>query len=202
MPRITRQFLPEDYPDEAGARAVVHVNGTTAPRAYLEETAWLNALADERGLDMRLVVTVDPQSRPDRLRADLARQTSCGRVAGARVYAGAAPFSTQARVLCAWLAERDLVLDLVTGPAQMERWADFLEEFPALRVALEHSGLPDGADPVSRQRWMRAMSSVAARTGWTCKLSGISMAVGSMTADDLLPWLRDCVTIWGWDRVM
>jgi predicted TIM-barrel fold metal-dependent hydrolase len=203
-PELYADFLVQDYRLAAGdlpVRKLVHVSGTTEPRAYLQETPWVDALAEAHGLELVIIGTIEPSLSPAEIEADLEQQAQCSRFRGVRVLYEFTPDSEAARVVLAWLQERDLIFDLVTQPDQMGSWLETLSHYPELTVSLEHTGWPAGTDADARAAWLQAITACAQQTRALCKVSGLGMATGDLSVDALRPWVELAVETFGWDRV-
>jgi L-fuconolactonase len=203
-PEMYADFLVHDYHRAAGdlpVRKFVHVSATTKPRAYLQESVWVDALADAHGLELGIVGTVDPSLSSAEIEADLERQAELSRFRGVRVLYDLDPDSAATRVLLAWLQERDLVFDLVTPPAQMGSWLETLRHYPELTVVLEHTGWPSGTDPEARAAWLDAVTACAQQSRALCKVSGLGMTTMDLSVSALRPWVESAVEVFGWDRV-
>jgi predicted TIM-barrel fold metal-dependent hydrolase len=197
-------FLVDDYRAAAGNLPVdrfVHVSATTKPRAYLEETRWVSALADRHGLDLVLVGTVDPSLPEAAIVQDLDRQAASPRFRGARVLSEFPPDSRAAAVVLHWLQDHGMVFDLVTGPAGMPTWLETLSGYPDLPIVLEHTGWPSATDAEARAAWLAAITSCARQTGALCKISGLGMTTLSLSEHALRPWVEQTIETFGWDRV-
>ncbi|WP_110208733.1 amidohydrolase family protein [Nocardioides daejeonensis] len=203
VPGLYADFLLDDYRagDGRDVETFVHVSATTKPRAYLDETAWLDRLADEHALDLLIVATVDPTLDRAELLADLEAQAASPRLRGLRVLDGLEPGSPAADTVLRWLQERGLVFDLVTHPEQMAAWLHELNRHPELRVVLEHTGWPTGTDPEARTTWEQAMRAFATSTPYLCKLSGLGMTTMDLAEPALRPWLEFAIDQLGWERV-
>lgn len=204
-PELTQDFMPAEYQRAADGLEVakfVHVSATTEQRAYLAETAWVDALADEHALDLVIVGSVEPALPPDRLVEDLETQAMSSRFRGIRVLSGLEPGSVAARTLLGWLERNGFVFDLVTQPAGMAGWLDALEQFPGLNVVLEHTGWPSAVDDEGRRSWRAAIEQCAARTSAPCKITGLGMATADLSVEVLRPWIEEAVDVFGWDRVI
>lgn len=206
LPHLYQDFLLDDYRAAAGpALAVdgfVHVSATTKPRAYLDEAAWVEAIADEHDLAMVLIGTVDPGLSAEEITADLEQQARSPRFRGVRVLYDFAPDSDAAAVVLPWLEERGHVFDLVIQPAQMDGWLKRLEAHPDLAVVLEHTGWPAGTEQADRDQWAGALRDFASATDAPCKLSGLGMTTGDLSEATLRPWLEHALETFGWDRVI
>jgi predicted TIM-barrel fold metal-dependent hydrolase len=104
--------------------------------------------------------------------------------------------------LCAWLAERRLVFDLVARPPAAERFRHLLDRHPTLEVVLEHAGWPEGTDAAESATWRRAISTLAENPNVSCKLSGLGMATHSLACDVLRPWVEGVLDVFGTSRLM
>lgn len=205
FPSLYSDFSLADYRRTAGALQVdafVHVSATTLPRAYLDEARWVDELATREGLDLAIIGTIDPSLEPAEIVADLEQQASSERFRGVRVLYDFVPGSAAADTTLGWLAERDLVFDLVTNPDALPQWLAELAKRPQLRFALEHTGWPTGVDEDARARWDAAMREFAETTDAPCKLSGLGMTTMDSSSATLAPWLERAVELLGWDRVM
>lgn len=199
---LNTDFLPEDYHRDAvglEVGAFVHVNATTAPRAFLPEAEWVDDLATANDLDLVMVGTIDPEATSEQIQQDLNAQAAFSRFVGARVFPGIAAEASSADDLLNWLEGHGKIFDLVTDPSGAQTWAKKLGEYPNLKVALEHTGSPDPSDFAS---WREAMQRLANVPGLMCKLTGLGMVTMSLAEEDLRPWIEETFNIFGSDRVM
>lgn len=202
---INTNFFPGDYRKSSAGldvKAFVHISATTAPGAYLQEGPWIDSLATEHGLDLVMIGTIDPESQPERIVADLDAQASSARFRGARVFPGIEPDAPAAKTLLEWLNGNGMIFDLVTGPASAAAWAEVLTRYPDLRVAIEHTGSPNPSEDGAFDAWKAAMQTLAARPGTMCKLTGLGMVTMTLAAEPLKPWIDETFEIFGADRVM
>lgn len=198
-------FLPADYRralGDAAVSTVVHVSAVPHTRYYVDELRWLDGIAAASGFEVGCVGSVDPTLDGSALRADLDAQFELGRLRGIRVLEGLEPDGESARVLADWLAERDLVFDLVARPDNLAAWTHFVADRPQLRVVLEHSGWPYGTDEASYEAWERALTAFATGTGAAVKVSGLAMVTFEISEPSLRRWIEVCVDRFGWDRVL
>lgn len=202
---LNTDFSPADYHRSAegvDVHAFVHVSAATAPRAYLDESLWVDALAREQDLDLVMIGTIDPESSPDVITADLDTQAELARFRGARVFPGIAPDAPAAGALLDWLDSHGMIFDLVTDPGNAGAWAERLRQYPDLRVALEHTGSPSPADADGMSTWLAGMRELAARPTTSCKITGLGMATMDLGEPTLRPWIEGAIETFGWDRVM
>lgn len=198
-------YLPGDYRRSIGdARVskVIHVSAVVGTQHYVDELRWVDSVAVGSGFEVGCVGSVDPVLDIVELRAHLDAQFDTGRLRGIRVLEGLDPDGDAARALADWLIQRDLVLDLVARPDTLERWTRFIVDRPRLRVVLEHSGWPLGADDASYQAWEQSLTHFASNTDAAVKVSGLAMVTVEMNEASMRPWIECCVDRFGWDRVI
>jgi L-fuconolactonase len=203
--RMARDFLFADYRAETAGYDVVglvHVSATTAPRAYLDESAWLERILDDTELPAATIGTVEPTLAGAELVAELEAQAASHRFRGVRVLSGLDPGSTTAEELCSWLEDRELVFDLVAHPSQAVGFARLLARHPRLDVVLEHAGWPDGTGGEEYAAWRAAISELAANERVSCKISGLAMVTHTLDAQALRPWIDACLEVFGVGRCM
>src|ERR1700712_3966660 len=85
QPELYSDFLVDDYRRAAGGLPVTklgHVSPVTKRGAYLEETEWVDALADAHDLDLVVIGSVDPTMTEAEIVADLERQARSSRFRG------------------------------------------------------------------------------------------------------------------------
>lgn len=203
-PSIYTNFLPSDYRDRApvAVNRYVHVSATTAPRAYRAETTWVDQLADQAGLDLVMIGSVDPALPHTDLVADLEAQAEHSRFRGIRVLNGLEPDSPTATAIVNWVAAHSYVLDVVATPDTMSSWLDAVGRADGLVCAIEHTGWPLTSSPQGFAAWRAALAEAATRDHVTCKLSGLGMTLGTLDAVVLRPWIDATVDLFGANRVM
>lgn len=197
-------FLPSEYAEAAGQFTVgsfVHVSATTAGRAYLDEQAWVEDVADRAGLDLVVVGTVDPALPTSKIIADLEKQAQSRRFRGVRVLYDFDPGSPAADTVLRWLDDGGYVFDLVAQPRGMEPWLAALESYPGLTIVLEHCGWPRSTEIADRNQWRDAIRACAERTNALCKVSGLGMVTGDLSEQSLRPWIEEAIDAFGWQRI-
>jgi predicted TIM-barrel fold metal-dependent hydrolase len=187
---LCRDYLLEDYLadiDDLPVVATVHIEAERRRDQAVEETRWINEVAERHSMPNVIIGYVDllapniiakldshmaasPRFRGVRCKPLIARSTAIS-VAGE-------PGSLQDR---AWhsglsaLAERGLVWDLRIPWWHLAEAADLLREHPDLNVALNHAGLPWDRSTAGLKSWRSGMAELAACPGVTVKLSEFSM---------------------------
>ena len=101
------------------------------------------------------------------------------------------------------LQERNLVLDVMTHPDQLQVAAAAIADFGDLTIVVEHTGWPTTNSDEEYQLWQTGMGAFATLgTNVYCKLSGLAMPLGSMSVDAFRPWIEYCLEVFGTDRCM
>lgn len=100
------------------------------------------------------------------------------------------------------VAEAGLVYDLLIRPEHLPLALTVAEDFPHLRLVIDHMAKPDIANG-DIEAWSAAMHLFAGFENVGCKLSGIlTEAGGHWTVETLRPWVRTVVEIFGPHRLM
>lgn len=213
---IARSYLLDDYlADAAGQNLVksVHVDGGFDPANPVEETRWLQGLADQRGFPHGIVARAELQ-KPDVERL-LAAHCEFPNVRGIRHIVNWHPnpaktFVTRDDLLtdAAWLhgfglLERyNLSFDLQLYPSQMAEAAALAHRHPGTSIILNHAGMPVDRDADALSLWRRGMRQLAAEPNVRVKISGLGMVDWTWTEASIRPFVLETVDIFGVDRCM
>jgi predicted TIM-barrel fold metal-dependent hydrolase len=101
------------------------------------------------------------------------------------------------------LQDRRLVFELMTHPDELVTAARGLEPFPDLVVVVEHTGWPRSDGEEERRLWLEGMRALAALgDGVHCKLSGLAMPFGAMSAEAFAPWIEPAIEAFGVERCL
>jgi predicted TIM-barrel fold metal-dependent hydrolase len=212
---IARTYLLDDYRADladwhlAGA---VHIEAGAEPSAAVEETRWLQGLADEQGLPSAIVAFA-ALNAPD-LESLLEAHRAHRNVRGVRHivnwHADAGRTYTQRDITTdpAWqagfglLAKYDLSFDLQCYPGQMLGLAALIARHPDTPVILNHAGMPVDGGAQGRALWRDGMRALAALPNVSVKLSGFGLIDRHWTQASITPWILEAIAIFGTDRCM
>jgi L-fuconolactonase len=101
------------------------------------------------------------------------------------------------------LGERNLLFELMTHPDQLQVAAARLEGLDELAVVVEHTGWPRSNSDEERALWQAGIEALAGLgDNVVCKLSGLAMALRSISVDALAPWLEYALEAFGVDRCL
>lgn len=201
---MARRFDPATYFAEAegwNVEQLVNVAAATG-RHSVDETLELDRRADEWGQPAAIVGGLPAAGSVAESIGHLDEQLAAARFRGVRPMNPSGPPVPDDDVLAA-LVERDLLFELMAHPPDLVDAARRLEAHPELTVVVEHTGWPRGSDDDERRRWTAGIRALAAAGPHVhCKLSGLAMPLGAMTADAFRPWLEPAIEAFGPDRCL
>lgn len=213
---IARTYLLDDYLADAGGWTVakiVHVEAGAAPAQALDETRWLQAMADERGFPQGIVAYA-ALNTPD------ADETLAG-------HRGIAPNLRGVRQILNWrpdpakaYAERDLLqdpafergyallgryglsFDCQIDPGQMPAAAALAARHPDVLMVLNHAGMPVDRGAAGLEAWRTGMALLAERETVSVKISGLGIVDHGWTTESIRPFVLETIELFGIDRCM
>jgi predicted TIM-barrel fold metal-dependent hydrolase len=225
-PPILRMFgdyfgLRRDYPVKEwisdvvpqGVTKSVHVTANWGLARTLDETRWLQSVADKHGFPHGIVCQAD-LADPD-IDAKLKAQKQFPNLRGARqmLYWDADPVrqsvprpdfcnSAEFRRGFALLEKYDLSFELQVYAGQAAYAADLVKAFPNVRMILVHAGMLTDRSPAMIEQWRGALASIAAFPNVHVKLSGLGMYSLGITVPQVRQVIRDTIQIFGIERTI
>jgi L-fuconolactonase len=201
---MARRFDAAIYRTEAAGwnvEKVVNVAAATG-RHSIEETLELDLRADADGHPDAIVGGLPPTDSVAEAIELLDRQMAAARFRGVRPMGGMEAPLPAPEVLVA-LRERGLLFEVMAHPDQLVAAAAGLQGFDGLTVVVEHVGWPRSASDEERALWSAGIDALAQLGDHVvCKLSGLAMPLGSMSADALAPWIEYAIQAFGVGRCM
>ena len=201
---LARHFTPEAYQAEAEGWKVeklINVAAATG-RHSVAETLQLDRQAEESGQPAAIVGGLPAADSAADAIAMLDEQLAAPRFRGVRPMSPKAPPVPDDEVLRA-LAERDLVFELMAHPPQLAEAAARLADHTDLVVVVEHTGWPRSSSEEERELWAAGIDALAAAGPHVhCKLSGLAMPLGAMSADAFRPWIEHAIAAFGTSRCL
>ncbi|HVU73861.1 MAG TPA: amidohydrolase family protein [Mycobacteriales bacterium] len=204
----SRRFdVPTYRKESAGWNVVKLVNVAAATGKHsVAETLAMDAMAAEdaaaEGHPDAIVGGLPRAESIDEAIGFIDEQRSAPRFRGVRPMIGGIGPLPDREVLVA-LAERGLVFELMAHPDTLADAARTFAGIPDLDVVVEHTGWPRDDSDEERALWsagLEALASVGERV--SCKLSGLAMPLGSMSAEVLRPWVERAIETFGAHRCM
>jgi predicted TIM-barrel fold metal-dependent hydrolase len=226
-PPIPRMFgdyfgLRRDYPVEEfmadvtpqGVVKSVHVTANWGLDRSLDESRWLQSVADQHGFPHGIVAQVD-LADPD-IEAKLKAHQQFPNVRGVRqmLYWDPLPVrqavprpdycnDPQFRRGFALLDKYDLSFELQVYAPQAAYAVELIKAFPKVRMILVHAGMLTERTPAAIDEWRGALTAMAAASSnLHVKLSGLGMYSLGVTYPQVRQVVRDCIQIFGADRTI
>jgi predicted TIM-barrel fold metal-dependent hydrolase len=180
----------------------VHIEAAYAGPDPVEETAWLEEVAQEFGMPNAIVAFADIEK--DGAEAELDRHLAASqRVRGIRIRAHPDdPDSAAFKKGYAALGARGLSYELNASPGKLISGRDVAKAYPDIQVILGHAGFPVQRDAEYFELWKREMSALGEAENVACKISGFGMADNHWTIESIRPWVLHCIEAFGVDRSM
>lgn len=223
-PPIPRMFgdyfgIRRDYPVEEfmqdvmpeGVTKSVHVTANWG--RPLDETRWLQSIADKHGFPHGIVAQVD-LADPG-VEATLRAQKQFPNVRGVRqmLYWDALPVrqsvprpdycnAAEFRRGFAILEKYDLSFELQVYAPQAAYAVELIKAFPNVRMILVHAGMLTDRTPEAIEQWRAALMAMAAFPNVHVKLSGLGMYSGGITLPQARQVFRDAIQIFGIERTI
>jgi predicted TIM-barrel fold metal-dependent hydrolase len=215
---ICQSYRIEDFlADAAGLELVKSVHLQAAMADPVQETAWLQAVADDpagRGFPHGIVAFAD-LADPG-VEAVLERHCEHANVRGIRFmvnYIKGDPLycmtsrgdwlrDPQWRQGYALLERYQLSFDLQVYHQQMADAAALAGRYPGIQMLLNHAALPVRRDPAYLEAWRGGMRTLAARPNVAAKISGLTMFHHDWTPELIRPFVLDTIEIFGVERCM
>lgn len=179
----------------------VHVEGDSGASDPVEETEWVQSIADTRGFPHAIVVFCDLQ-RAD-AEEQLARHARFKNTRGVRIREHPdAPDSAVFRRAYGALKRHNLSYELNASPGKLISGRDVAKEYPSVQVILGHAGFPLERTRAYYELWKREISALAEAENVACKISGLGMVDHDWTVESIRPWVLHCIEAFGTERAM
>ncbi|GLU33800.1 amidohydrolase family protein [Trinickia caryophylli] len=221
---LKHNYLPGDLLRDAGDIEVVkavHVEANHDPRDPVEETRWLQSLADAGqeagGAARRLpdaIVAAADLAAPDAAET-LAAHARFANARGIRQILNRHPNRLYNYVERDYLrdetwrrhfgllARYGFSFDLQLYPAQMKEAAQLAAAHPDIQIVLNHAGMFVDRNTVTGYReWRDGMRALAALPNVAVKISGLAMFDHAWTIESFRPYVLETIDTFGVERAM
>jgi len=201
---IRQPYLINDLlADFAGSNVVksVHIQTGYSNLDPVEETAWLQGIADAHGYPHGIIAHTDLSS--ESVTKDLEQHTQYANMRGIRnlVQGEDLLAPTFLRGLAA-LNESNLIYDLSTTWEGMDGARRMADQFPDLQIVLGHAGFPAERSDDYFAAWRNSMAVLAEAPNVSAKISGLGLADHNWTTDSIRPWVMGVIEAFGVERSM
>jgi predicted TIM-barrel fold metal-dependent hydrolase len=201
---IKKDYLIDDYLSDiegCGISKAVHVQAALGHPRPIEETDWLQGIADRNGYPQAIIGHCD-------LREDDADETLEGHMAyrnfrGIRML-GTSGMLDDARFRGGFsrLQVRGLIYELEATVEDMPASLELARSFPDVPIVLTHTGLPLKRTDAYFAEWRDAMRSLATAENVICKISGLGMGDHTWTVETIRRWVEAAIEVFGVNRCM
>ena len=209
-PALNKDYLVSDLLEDArdfNLVKSVHVDGVPAPSDAVAETAWLQGLAnspENKGFPHAIIASAD--LRNSDVADTIAAHIRYPNVRGVRQILNWVPEPLMRddswRTNFERLGPLGLIFEMHIIASQMEDAARLAADFPDVRIALNHTGLPSMASEGDFDAWRRGMALLASNDNISVKLSGFGMLDPNCTADSIRPFVLETIDLFGAKRCM
>ena len=212
---IAHDYLLDDYRTDAqgwDVRGMVHVDAGAAPAAALDETRWLQAMAEKSGMPNAIVAfaALDDPEVEKLLEAHAAHPNVRGIRHIVNWHKDPRRSYTPRDVTTdprwakgfAALGNYRLSFDLQAYPSQFAGLAGLMARHPEIPVVVNHAGMPVDTDEAGMALWRSGMRALAAFPHVAVKLSGFGFIQRDWTINEIRPYLLEAIDIFGTSRSM
>lgn len=205
LKELTTYAAPQYLEDIAGCGVskAVHVQAAIGSEDPVEETKWLQEMADETGWPQGIVGDARLQ-HPD-VEGVLERHAEYPNFRGLRDFAeGDYLVDPDFHRGYSLLEKYNLVYDLDCTWENMRKAADMARKFPNITLILDHAGFPQERNDEYFANWIAGMKTLGAAENAVIKISGLGMgdqmAGGNWTTDSIRPYVHGCIEAFGVER--
>jgi predicted TIM-barrel fold metal-dependent hydrolase len=198
------QYGIEDYIAEirfANVPKAVHVQAAVGTPDPVDETAWLQEMADRHGYPQGIVAEVHLE-RPD-AEAVIERHLAYRNVRGVRDFGpGDYLVNPDWQRGFRLLGKHGLVSCVDTRPERAAKLAALARSAPDVTVCVDHCAFPQKRDEDYFRMWQDAMRTLAAVPSIHMKVSGLGMCDPRWTVESIRPYVLSSIEIFGPERIV
>ncbi|KIG03645.1 amidohydrolase family protein [Caballeronia concitans] len=215
---LRHDYLISDFLRDTGSVAVlkvVHVDANHDPADPVEETRWLQSIADGEGRGMPEGIVAGADLSADNAPQVLEAHAAFANTRGIRQilnvhddplydYVGRHYMhEPQWRKHFGLLERFGLSFDLQLYPSQMQDAAALAREHANTQFIVNHAGMfVDRASPAGYRAWRDGMRALAACPNVAVKISGLAMFDHDWTIESFRPYVLETIDTFGCDRAM
>jgi predicted TIM-barrel fold metal-dependent hydrolase len=198
------RFTADDYIAQTRfteVSKVIHVQAALGSPDPVEETAWLEAMADRTGVPTAIVAEAW-LARPD-VEAQLERHAEFARLRGIRDFGEGEYLDDPAWQRGYSLLEAlDLVCCLDSEADRFAKARALAERYPGVTMCLDHCGVPLERTDAYFDHWRTQLRTIAGAPNVVVKVSGLAMRDPDWTIESIRPWVLECIDAFGPSRVV
>ena len=202
---MTSDTVSELQADTAGldVTKIIHVQAAIGSADPVDETEWLQAMADATGWPTG--ITGDARLQQPDVEGTLERHCEFSNMRGLRDF-GEGDYLVDPAFHrgYALLEKYNLVYDLDVLWDGMGKAADLAHQFPNIILICDHAGFPQERNDEYFADWRQGMAKLAEAENAVVKISGLGMgdqmAGGNWTVDSIRPYVHACIEAFGVER--
>ena len=205
LKEMRRYAIPEYLDDIEGSTVTkaIHVQAAIGSEDPVEETKWVQEMADDTGWPQGIVGDARLQS-PD-VEKTIERHMEYANFRGLRDFAqGDYLVDPDFHRGYSLLEKYNLVYDLDCTWENMHKAADLARKYPNIIVVLGHAGFPQERTDEYFENWTKGMKTLGQVENAVVKISGLGMgdqmAGGNWTIDSIRSYVLGCIEAFGVDR--
>ena len=205
LKKMDRYVVREYLEDTEGSNVIkaVHIQAAIGSADPVEETRWLQVMADETGWPHGIVGDARMQS-PD-VEKTIERHMEYANFRGLRDLAeGDYLVDPDFHRGYALLEKYNLVYDLDVLWENMHKAADLARKFPNIIMVVDHAGFPQERNDEYFENWKKGLALFSNVDNAVIKISGLGMgdqmAGGNWTIDSIRPYVHGCIEVFGIER--
>lgn len=201
---LRRPYPLEEFLLEASGSGLlksVHIEALWGAHDTVEETRWLQGLADARGFPHAIVAAVDLRAPDAEFQID--RHAESPNLRGIRMtQMGDLVARADFRRGFAALAKRDLAYDLNIRYEDVPHALALASAFPQTMIAVDNMANPASLEFEHLRAWKTALERLAVAPNVVMKISGLGMADHAWTVSSVRAWVLTAIDIFSPTRCM
>ena len=212
--KLKKNYLIDDLLEDAKNLQLiksVHIQCGGGLNSSVEETAWLQSLADKKGFPHGFVVHSDFLDND--IEKELEQHCQFKNTRGSRYILNYISddsinsFAPKEALLedtfkknYSLLQKYDLSFDMHLWWTQYDFAFDLIKSHPNILNIINHAGTPRKRDEEYISNWRKGLKTLAQASNTVMKISGLGMFDQKWTTESIKPLVLDCIEIFGVDR--
>jgi predicted TIM-barrel fold metal-dependent hydrolase len=197
-----RRFVADEFIAEtrfANVSKMVHVQAALGSENPVNETAWLQEMADKTGFPHGIVA--ECHLADDDYGEVLERHSQFANMRGVRDF-GPGDYLIDPSWQRGYreLAKYGWVCCLDSDPDHYHQAAELARAVPGATMCIDHAGFPRKRDDEYFAHWRSELAKVAACENAVIKISGLGMCDPNWTVESWRPWVSSCIELFGVER--
>jgi predicted TIM-barrel fold metal-dependent hydrolase len=198
------QYDIDDYIAEirfSNVPKAIHVEAAVGTPDPVDETEWLQKMADTHGYPHGIVAEVHLE-RPDAEKV-IERHLQYKNVRGVRDFGpGDYLVNPDWQRGFRLLGKYNLVSCVDTRPERSAKLLALARNAPEVTICVDHCAFPQERDDDYFRMWRKAIAEMAEAPNIHMKISGLGMRDPRWTVESIRPWVLSCIETFGAERIV